>query len=90
MYTCPFPFSVPPCIPSRVPVLGVRRGRLRSPRVMLWGWWMRGTAQNGSQQLLTRQGGHVTSPGESNKMQNTTGDPSSCTYLIKYVCAVDL
>jgi len=45
---------------------------------------MRGTAGNGS------QGGHVTSPGESNKMQNTTGDPSSCTHLIKYVCAVDL
>ena len=44
---------------------------------------MRGTAGNGSQHLLTRQGGHVTSHGKSNKMRNTTGDPSSCTHLIK-------
>jgi len=29
--------------------------------------------------LLTRQGGHVTSPGKSNKMQNLVGDPSGCT-----------
>ena len=29
--------------------------------------------------LLTRQGGHVTSPCELNKMQNLVGDPSGCT-----------
>ncbi len=39
-------------------------------------WWMRGTA---GQHLLTRQGGHVTSPSEPNKMQNLVGDPSGCT-----------
>ena len=29
--------------------------------------------------LLTRQGGHVTSPSKLNKMQNLVGDPSGCT-----------
>ena len=71
MYTCPFPFSVSLCISSCVLILGACCGHLWLLCVMLWGWWMRETAEKESQPLLAHQGGYMTSSGKSNKMWNT-------------------
>src|SRR6266704_1826185 len=83
MYTHPFPFSMPLCIPFTCSAIGSMLWLHRVASVSCCegktGWWMRNCQKRKSTLVDASRRSRDLSPSELNKMQNFAGDPSSCT-----------